>query len=42
VACQESDIRNVKALIVGPPESPYEFGFFEVRRDKSPQAEDQY
>ncbi|KAL2009439.1 hypothetical protein VTN00DRAFT_5246 [Thermoascus crustaceus] len=29
VACQESDIRNVKALIVGPPESPYEFGFFE-------------
>ncbi|KAL1997757.1 hypothetical protein VTN02DRAFT_868 [Thermoascus thermophilus] len=29
VACQESDIRNVRALIVGPPESPYEFGFFE-------------
>lgn len=30
VACQESDIRNVKALIVGPPGSPYQFGFFEV------------
>lgn len=30
VACQEEDIRNVKALIVGPPETPYEFGFFEV------------
>jgi ubiquitin-conjugating enzyme E2 Z len=29
VACQESDIRNVKALIVGPPGSPYQFGFFE-------------
>ncbi|KAL1964834.1 hypothetical protein VTN77DRAFT_6336 [Rasamsonia byssochlamydoides] len=29
VACQESDIRNVKALIVGPPGTPYEFGFFE-------------
>ncbi|PGH14659.1 hypothetical protein AJ80_05840 [Polytolypa hystricis UAMH7299] len=29
VACQEADIRNVKALIVGPPGSPYEFGFFD-------------
>ncbi|KAK2812058.1 hypothetical protein FQN50_001768 [Emmonsiellopsis sp. PD_5] len=29
VACKESDIRSIKALIVGPPESPYEFGFFE-------------
>ncbi|KAJ9303833.1 hypothetical protein DTO217A2_6643 [Paecilomyces variotii] len=29
VACEDSDIRNVKALIVGPPETPYEFGFFE-------------
>ncbi|OAL65816.1 ubiquitin-conjugating enzyme E2Z [Trichophyton rubrum] len=29
VACQEADIRNVKALIVGPPGTPYEFGFFE-------------
>ncbi|BDD62592.1 hypothetical protein MAP00_007558 [Monascus purpureus] len=29
VACQEADIRNINALIVGPPETPYEFGFFE-------------
>ena len=31
VACRDSDIRNVRALIVGPPDTPYEFGFFEVR-----------
>ena len=31
VACQDTDVRNVKALIVGPPDTPYEFGFFEVR-----------
>jgi ubiquitin-conjugating enzyme E2 Z len=30
VACRDIDVRNVKALIVGPPDSPYEFGFFEV------------
>ena len=30
VSYQESDIRNVNALIIGPPETPYEFGFFEV------------
>jgi ubiquitin-protein ligase len=30
VVCKESDIRHVKALIVGPPGTPYEFGFFEV------------
>ena len=30
VGYQESNIRNVKALIIGPPDSPYEFGFFEV------------
>lgn len=30
VACQDSDIRNVSALIIGPPDTPYEFGFFEV------------
>jgi ubiquitin-protein ligase len=30
VTCEESDIRNVKALIMGPAESPYQFGFFEV------------
>ncbi|KAH8691999.1 ubiquitin conjugating enzyme [Talaromyces proteolyticus] len=29
VAYHESDIRSVKALIVGPPDTPYEFGFFE-------------
>jgi hypothetical protein len=31
VACRDVDVRNVKALIIGPFESPYEFGFFEVR-----------
>ncbi|RAL13510.1 ubiquitin-conjugating enzyme E2 [Aspergillus homomorphus CBS 101889] len=25
----ESDIRNVQALILGPPDTPYQFGFFE-------------
>lgn len=29
VACRDSDVRNVKALIIGPPETPYEFGFFD-------------
>ncbi|KAH8177504.1 ubiquitin-conjugating enzyme domain-containing protein [Sarocladium implicatum] len=29
VACREIDVRNVKALIIGPHETPYEFGFFE-------------
>lgn len=29
VACKDSDVRNVRALIVGPPETPYEYGFFE-------------
>ncbi|KAK4545710.1 hypothetical protein LTR36_002664 [Oleoguttula mirabilis] len=29
VACRDSDVRNVRALIIGPPETPYEFGFFE-------------
>ena len=31
VACRDVDVRNVKALIIGPHETPYEFGFFEVR-----------
>lgn len=31
VACKDVDVRNVKALVIGPPETPYEFGFFEVR-----------
>lgn len=26
---RESDIRYVRAIIIGPPETPYEFGFFE-------------
>ena len=30
VACREMDVRHVTALIVGPPDTPYEFGFFEV------------
>ncbi|KAI9868873.1 MAG: hypothetical protein M1830_005504 [Pleopsidium flavum] len=29
VACKDVDVRNVKALIIGPPDTPYEFGFFE-------------
>jgi ubiquitin-conjugating enzyme E2 Z len=29
VAYRESDVRHVRALIIGPPETPYEFGFFE-------------
>lgn len=28
-APRESDIRYVRAIIIGPPETPYEFGFFE-------------
>ena len=30
VACRDIDVRNVKALVVGPHETPYEFGFYEV------------
>lgn len=29
VAFKDSDVRHVRALIVGPSETPYEFGFFE-------------
>ncbi|KAK4192705.1 hypothetical protein QBC35DRAFT_483100 [Podospora australis] len=29
VACRDIDVRNVRALIIGPHETPYEFGFFE-------------
>ncbi|KAL8714385.1 MAG: hypothetical protein Q9220_001718 [cf. Caloplaca sp. 1 TL-2023] len=29
VACCDADVRNVKALIMGPAETPYEFGFFQ-------------
>lgn len=36
VACRDVDVRNVKALIIGPHETPYEFGFFEVCRFPQP------
>ncbi|GAW22932.1 hypothetical protein ANO14919_124790 [Xylariales sp. No.14919] len=29
VAFRDRDVRNVKAMIIGPHETPYEFGFFE-------------
>jgi ubiquitin-conjugating enzyme E2 Z len=29
VAFQESDIRHVKCLVIGPPDTPYEYGFFQ-------------
>ncbi|KAH7035288.1 ubiquitin-conjugating enzyme/RWD-like protein [Microdochium trichocladiopsis] len=29
VAFRDSDVRNVRAIIIGPHDSPYEFGFFE-------------
>ncbi|WEW58598.1 ubiquitin-conjugating enzyme [Emydomyces testavorans] len=29
LSCQEEDIRHVKAMIIGPAGTPYEFGFFE-------------
>ncbi|WPH00126.1 hypothetical protein R9X50_00294900 [Acrodontium crateriforme] len=29
VACRDSDVRTVRALIIGPPETAYEYGFFE-------------
>ncbi|CAK7237357.1 hypothetical protein SCUCBS95973_009932 [Sporothrix curviconia] len=29
VACRDMDVRNVTAMILGPPDTPYEFGFFE-------------
>lgn len=28
-ACRDQDVRTVRALIIGPPDTPYEFGFFE-------------
>ena len=31
VACRDEDVRQLRALIIGPPDTPYEFGFFEVR-----------
>jgi ubiquitin-conjugating enzyme E2 Z len=29
VAHQDHDVRHVRALIIGPPDTPYEYGFFE-------------
>ncbi|KAL1910307.1 hypothetical protein Sste5344_003923 [Sporothrix stenoceras] len=29
VACRDADVRNVTTMIIGPPDTPYEFGFFE-------------
>ncbi|KAK4975754.1 hypothetical protein LTR42_003375 [Elasticomyces elasticus] len=29
VAVKDSDVRHIRALIIGPPETPYEYGFFE-------------
>lgn len=29
MAYKEEDVRNIRALIIGPPSSPYEYGFFE-------------
>ncbi|KAF3762394.1 UBC-like protein [Cryphonectria parasitica EP155] len=29
VACRDADVRNIRAVIIGPHETPYEFGFFE-------------
>ncbi|KAK1814803.1 hypothetical protein LTR12_010850, partial [Friedmanniomyces endolithicus] len=29
VAVRDSDVRHIRALIIGPPETPYEYGFFE-------------
>ncbi|KAA8894127.1 ubiquitin-conjugating enzyme/RWD-like protein [Sphaerosporella brunnea] len=29
VACRDVDVRSVRAIILGPPDTPYEFGFFE-------------
>lgn len=28
-ATRDEDFRNVRTLIIGPPDTPYEFGFFE-------------
>jgi ubiquitin-conjugating enzyme E2 Z len=31
VSCRDDDVRQLRALIVGPPDTPYEFGFFEFQ-----------
>lgn len=32
VAYSDANIREIRALILGPPETPYAFGFYQVRR----------
>ncbi|KAF8533907.1 ubiquitin-conjugating enzyme/RWD-like protein [Trichophaea hybrida] len=29
VGCRDVDVRTVRAVVLGPPDTPYEFGFFE-------------
>lgn len=29
IACRDEDVRTLRALIIGSPETPYEYGFFE-------------
>ncbi|TGJ86965.1 hypothetical protein E0Z10_g1810 [Xylaria hypoxylon] len=36
VAFRDRDVRNVKAMIIGPHETPYEFGFFESLMSSNP------
>jgi ubiquitin-conjugating enzyme E2 Z len=31
VRYEESNMRDIQAIIVGPPGTPYELGFFEVK-----------
>ena len=31
MAFREDNVRDVRALIIGPPDTPYEFGFFELK-----------
>ncbi|KAI4161589.1 MAG: hypothetical protein LQ342_004730 [Letrouitia transgressa] len=36
VACHDVDVRDVRAMIVGPAETPYQFGFFESLMSPNP------
>lgn len=36
VAHLENDVRTVRCLIIGPPDTPYEFGFFEFKAKIGP------
>lgn len=35
VAYRDSNVRKIRALIIGPPDTPYEFGFFEFSMEIS-------